>query len=139
MPRALLRCAQAWEGRMRRREFLSVLGAAALLGPKAGAAQRTYRLAAMNPAFPMPEGSPFGDLIVKAMAKYGYVVGQNLIYDSLCPMGDVTKIAPMLGELKSRGADAIVIIGYPTAVAAKEIGIPIVAAVGLGDPVATGL
>lgn len=42
-------------------------------------------------------------------------------------------------ELKAAKVDVIVILGYPTAVAAKAAGIPTVVAFGIGDPVATGL
>ena len=41
--------------------------------------------------------------------------------------------------MKAHGVDAVVIIGYPTAVAAKVVGLPTVAASGIGDPVETGL
>ena len=51
----------------------------------------------------------------------------------------VRKFPGMLQEMKAHGADAVVIIGYPTAVAAKSVGLPTVAASGLGDPVETGL
>jgi putative ABC transport system substrate-binding protein len=42
-------------------------------------------------------------------------------------------------ELKAANVEAVVTIGYPPAVAAKESGIPTVIATGSGDPVATGL
>jgi putative ABC transport system substrate-binding protein len=45
----------------------------------------------------------------------------------------------LIAELKAKNVDAIVIIGYPTAMAAKAAGIPTVAASGVGDPVETRL
>ena len=42
-------------------------------------------------------------------------------------------------SLKARNVDAIIVIGYPAALAAKSTGIPMVGAVGLGDPVETSL
>ncbi len=54
-------------------------------------------------------------------------------------MGDVTKLSGLLQDMKAHAVDAVVIIGYPCAVAAKSVGLPTVAAFGLGDPVETGL
>jgi putative ABC transport system substrate-binding protein len=45
----------------------------------------------------------------------------------------------LLQELKAGGVDAILIIGFPAALAAKSIGVPTVGAIGLGDPVETKL
>jgi putative ABC transport system substrate-binding protein len=45
----------------------------------------------------------------------------------------------MLDELKARGVDAIIVIGYRTALAAKPTGIPTIGANGIGDPVETKL
>jgi len=126
---------------MKRREFLAILGAAVAV-PRVSAAQtpaRTYHLGTLDPVFPMTEATPFGKTLVKALSEHGYVIGQNLTLDSRGAMGDVAKIPSLLGELKAGGADAIIIVGYPTALAAKSLGIPTVAALGLGDPVETGL
>ena len=45
----------------------------------------------------------------------------------------------LLQEMKASNVDVIVAVGFPTALAAKAIGIPTVIANGAGDPVATGL
>ncbi len=45
----------------------------------------------------------------------------------------------MLQELKAANVDAIIVIGFPAALAAKSIGVPTIGAIGLGDPVATHL
>ena len=127
---------------MKRRDFLGLFGTAVLAGSRAAKAQtpgRTYHLGTVNPAFAMTESSPFGKTLIAALADHGYVLGQNLTVDSRGAMGDVAKLPGMLAELKARGADAFVIVGYPTALAAKSLGVPTVAALGLGDPVETGL
>jgi putative tryptophan/tyrosine transport system substrate-binding protein len=54
-------------------------------------------------------------------------------------MGDVAKLPSLLAELKARDVDAIIVVGYPAALAAKSAGIPTVGANGLGDPVETRL
>jgi len=134
---------------MRRREFMGALGslaATAVLGSRSGLAQsqgpdpgRVYRLGTFHPVAPMTEATPFGKIIVKVLAQHGYVLGKNLTLDVRSSMGDNAKIPALLQELKAASVDAIILIGYPAAEAAKSIGVPTVGAVGLGDPVATHL
>jgi len=127
---------------MKRREFLTLLGAAALVDPLKASAQtpgRIYHLGTLHPALPLTEGSPFGKILVKTLAERGYTLGQNLTFEARGAMGDVAKLPALLAELKARNVDAIVVIGYPAASAAKSTGIPTVGANGLGDPVETRL
>jgi putative tryptophan/tyrosine transport system substrate-binding protein len=127
---------------MKRREFLALLGGAGLVGPRTVLAQapgRTYHLGTLHPALPLTEASPFGKIVVKALAEHGYILGQNLTFDARGAMGDTAKLPSLLGELKARDVDAIIVVGYPAALAAKSTGIPTVGAVGLGDPVETKL
>jgi putative ABC transport system substrate-binding protein len=127
---------------MRRREFMALLGGAALAGAGAALAQtpgRTYRLGTLGPAELMSATTPFGKILIDALAPQGYVLGQNLMLEARNAMGDTGKIPQLLQELKARDVDAIVIVGYPVALAGKSMGIPLVGALGLGDPVATGL
>ncbi len=127
---------------MKRREFLTVLGGAALAGQPAARAQapgRTYRLGTLSAAMPMTDDSPFGKSLIEALARHGYVVGQNLTIEARGASADLAKIPALLEELKGRGVDALVVVGYPCAAAAKSLGIPTVGAVGLGDPVETKL
>jgi putative tryptophan/tyrosine transport system substrate-binding protein len=137
-----IRVARKQDVTMRRREFLALLGGAALAGPRPAAAQapgRIYRLGTLTPVQPITEGSPFGKIVVKALSERGYILGQNLTWEARAAMGDIAKIPLMLEELKARGVDAIIVLGYPTALAAKAAGIPTVGANGLGDPVETRL
>src|SRR6478609_3178860 len=127
---------------MKRREFLTLLGGATLAAPGAVSAQtsaRTYHLGTIHPALPLTEASPFGKIVVKALAERGYTLGQNLTFDARSAMGDVAKIPALFRELKARGVDAIIVIGYPAALAAKSTGIPTVGAHVLGDAVETRL
>jgi putative tryptophan/tyrosine transport system substrate-binding protein len=127
---------------MKRREFLAVLGGAVLAHPRLASAQtagKTYHLGTVNPVEAMTETTPFGKTLVKVLAERGYKLGENLTLSSLGAMGDVAKIPTLLQQLKAGGADAFVVVGYPTALAAKSLEVPTVAAVGLGDPVATRL
>ena len=127
---------------MKRREFLAVLAGATLLKPSEAPAQtdgRVYHLGTLHPAAALTDGTPFGKIIVKALADRGYALGRNLTFDARGAMGDVAKLPALLGELKARGVDAVIVIGFPAALAAKVTGMPTVGATGLGDPVETGL
>jgi putative ABC transport system substrate-binding protein len=85
------------------------------------------------------ETSPSGKVLVKALAEHGYILGQNLTFDARGAVGDIAKLPSLLGELKARAVDAIIVTGYPAALAAKSAGVPTVGANGLGDPVETRL
>jgi putative ABC transport system substrate-binding protein len=125
---------------MKRREFLALLGGAALLDPGKATAQvpgRIYHLGTLHPAAPMTGTSPLGQIVIRALAERGYILGQNLTLDALGAQGDIAKLPALLQELKARPVDAIIVIGYPAALAAMSTGMPIVGAVGLGDPVET--
>ena len=125
---------------MRRRDFLTGMGTTMLAAAGPGRAEgRTYRLGTVNPVFAMTDTTPYGKLLITELADRGYKIGQNLAIEARGASGDVGKIPVLLQDLKAHGVDALVIIGYPTALAAKALGIPTVAALGLGDPVATGL
>ncbi|MGY8634977.1 ABC transporter substrate-binding protein [Bradyrhizobium sp. 14AA] len=124
---------------MRRREFLGGLGCVALVGTgPATAAGRICRLGTLTPIAPITETSPRGKILVKALGERGFNLGRNLTLEARGAAGDVTKLPALVTELKA-SVDAIVIVGYPTAMAAKAAGIPTVAASGIGDPVETRL
>jgi putative ABC transport system substrate-binding protein len=127
---------------MNRREFLALAGGAVLTGPRAASAQtpgRIFHLGTLNPSLPLTDTSPFGKIVVKALAERGYVLGENLTLDARGAMGDTTRLSSLLQELKARDVDAIIVVGYPAALAAKPTGIATVGANGLGDPVETRL
>lgn len=84
--------------------------------------------------------SPDVKLLLASLERYGYVVGQNLELDG--PRGrfaEFSELPKLLSDLKATKVDVVVTIGFPTAIAAKQSGIPTVVAYGAGDPVATGL
>lgn len=84
--------------------------------------------------------SPDVKLLLASLERYGYVVGQNLELEG--PRGrfaEFSELPKLLSDLKATKVDVVVTIGFPTAIAAKQSGIPTVVAYGAGDPVATGL
>jgi len=126
---------------IKRREFLGGLGSVALLRPRMAAAEsgRIYHLGTLTPVAPVTETTPTGKILLKVLADRGFTLGQNLTFDARGSIGDVTKLPALAAELKAKSVDAIVIIGYPTAMVLKTSGIPTVAASGIGDPVETHL
>jgi putative ABC transport system substrate-binding protein len=127
---------------MQRREFMVLVGAGAMAGLRPAAAQtpdRIYRLGTLHPTQLLSATNPFGKILIEALASHGYGLGRNLDLEARNAAGDMTKVPQLLQELKARNVDAIVVVGYPLALAGKSMGIPLVGALGLGDPVATGL
>lgn len=126
---------------MKRRDFLQGIGSVAVLQPLAAAAQtgKMYRLGTLTPVAPITQTSPLGQILVKSLGERGFVLGQNLTVEARGAMGEVGKLPALITELNRPNLDALVIVGYPTAVAAKSAGIPTVAAQGIGDPVETRL
>jgi putative ABC transport system substrate-binding protein len=128
---------------MKRREFLSLLGgAAAAVGPRAAVAQtssKVYRLGTLTPGLPRDEKSPDGAILIRVLAQQGYTLGRNLAFEARGAKGQSSRLPQLLQEMKASNVDVIVAVGFPTALAAKAIGIPTVIANGAGDPVATGL
>ena len=79
---------------MKRREFLTMLGGAALATPGLARAEsgRTYRLGTLTPVAPINPDTPNGKTLLKALAERGYVFGQNLVLEAFGAMGDGSKI-----------------------------------------------
>jgi putative tryptophan/tyrosine transport system substrate-binding protein len=127
---------------MKRRDFIALVGTV-VLGSRVAIAQPTgnvYRLALVNPGGLVPDSSPYAKLLLGGLAKLGYTPGQNLAFEGARgATGQPVQLSQLMAELKAAKVDAIVIFGYPAAVAAKAAGIPTVVAFGVGDPVATGL
>jgi putative ABC transport system substrate-binding protein len=126
---------------MKRRQFIALLGSAAVASSRTARAQtpaRVYRLALVSPGGPVSETSPNAKMLLGALAQRGYVIGQNLAFEGARQITPA-QLPELMQDLKANKADLVVTWGYPTILAAKSAGIPTVAAFGAGDPVATGL
>jgi putative ABC transport system substrate-binding protein len=127
---------------MKRRDFIALVGTL-VIAPRVAIAQapgKVYRLALVSPGGLLPESALYAKLLLGGLAKLGYTPGQNLAFEGpRGAAGQPVQLPHLMEELKAAKVDVIVILGYPTAVAAKAAGIPTVVAFGIGDPVATGL
>jgi ABC-type uncharacterized transport system substrate-binding protein len=128
--------------RMYRRQFLATLGSGLIA--KAGHAlaqspERSYRLGTATPLAAITETSRFGQILARTLAEHGYFAGKNLIWDARSTDGNNARLPAIFDDFKKSRADAVIIVGFQTALAAKSSGIPAVGAIGLGDPVETRL
>ena len=128
---------------MHRREFIALLGGAAVAAPRVARAEapvKVYRLAVVSPMGLMPATNPNAQVLLGALNKLGYTVGRNLIFEGPAGLpGPALPPEEIVRQVKARNVDVIVAWGYPVVLAAKNAGIRTVVAFGVGDPVATGL
>jgi putative ABC transport system substrate-binding protein len=127
---------------MRRREFISFLTGAALLGPRAAIAQtspKPARLGTLTPGPPLDEKSPLGAILLKALEQHGYTLGKNLSLEARGAAGQVSKLGEIVRDMKADNVDVIVAVSYPATLACKVANMPTVVAYGGGDPVTTHL
>jgi ABC-type uncharacterized transport system substrate-binding protein len=126
---------------MKRRQFIALLGGAAITSSRAARAQapaKVFRLALVSPGGPVPASSPNARMLLGGLAQHGFVLGQNLVFEAPRQVSP-DQLPQLMQDLKANKVDIVVTWGYPTILAAKMAGIPAVAAFGAGDPVATGL
>jgi len=118
-----------------------LLAGAAIGAPYRVAAQtaKTYRLAMLTTGPAFPAESPPVNILLGALAEYGYKLGQNLEFQSYGADAQLTRLPQLARDVAASKADAVVVAGWPPTAAMKDTGVPTVVAVGAGDPVASGL
>src|SRR5919107_6297120 len=121
---------------MRRREFLSSLGSAAIL-PFAGRAQ-TGKVHVIVWVSTEAQPDPFIAGFREGMSERGYVEGQNLSFVLRYAPGDPAAVQAMLPELLSIPADLIVSSGPAIQAMKAATGKSVLFAIS-GDPVALGI
>jgi len=129
---------------MRRREFITLLGGAAVAWPLAARAEqpgKVYRVGFLS------LGSSDGPVAVMTMnglgqglTRRGYSVGTNLVIEGRFADGHADRLPGLAKELVDSGFDLIIAFTYLAALAAKQATttVPIVA-LDAGDVVETGL
>jgi len=126
---------------MRRREFMSLLGAAAAVWPLAGRAQQPSKLPTVG-ALILGSTDPeqFWREFRQGLRDLGYVEGQNIRFEFRSAQGQANRLPELAAELVRLKVDVIVTWFTPPTQAAKQATheIPIVMA-DTGDPIGTGL
>ena len=122
---------------MRRREFITLLGGAAVWPVTAGAqhAGKMWRIAFITQA-----ETNIYEALFERLRELGYVEGQNIIIERRYAEGRAEKFQEFAAEMVRLKADLIITITTPAALAAKNATttIPIVIPTAI-DPVGTGL
>jgi putative tryptophan/tyrosine transport system substrate-binding protein len=126
---------------MRRRNFLALVGGAALCGSARAQAPRAPRRIGFLTIGQKPdEGAPGPSAFLNDLAKFGYTRGQNLAIEYRYAEWNFDRLPGLAAELVDLHVDIIVAASTPPALAAKAATstIPIVAQA-MGDPVQDGL
>jgi putative ABC transport system substrate-binding protein len=129
---------------MRRREFITLLGGAALSWPRATRAQQSERIRRVGVLMGYAESDPEAQERIAALRKslldLGWTESRNVQFDIRWSAADAGRRRSQVAEIVSSGPDVIVANTAPVAMALKQATatIPIVYAIG-GDPVVAGL
>src|SRR4029077_8085111 len=127
---------------MKRREFITLLGGAAMAWPRsASAQQRAFPVIGLLSSRSPDIDTPLISVIRQALNEKGLVEGQNVALDYRWAEGQYDRLAKLAAELVRQQVGVIVTMGgEPAALAAKAATttIPIVF-VGGSDPIRVGL
>src|SRR6266566_317085 len=124
---------------MKRREFIMLLGGAAVAGPLAARAQQSKvaRIGALD--IGLADAESFKRELREGLREFGYMEGQNITFEFRSAGGRLDQLPELASELVRLKVDVIVALYTPCALAAKqatrEIPIVIIAA----DPIETGI
>lgn len=123
---------------MKRREFLSLLGASAAAWPRTAAAQgKTFKIGFL--ALGNPDPAPFVKGVRDGLRDLGYIEGQNVSFEPRSAEGKADRLASLAAELVTLKVDLIVAFQTPAGTAAKRATSDIPIVTNAGDPVGTGL
>jgi putative tryptophan/tyrosine transport system substrate-binding protein len=121
---------------MRRRDFVSLVAAAALASPFSVRAQQPAKI----PRIGIIDDSPIWNAFRHALRDLGHIEGENVVFEYRYASGLPDRLAWVAAELVRRPVDLIATFGTPATRAAREATktIPIVM-MNIGDPVGAGL
>jgi ABC-type uncharacterized transport system substrate-binding protein len=122
---------------LKRREFITLIGGAAVAWPLAARAQQVgkiYRIGILEP-IPAARNAANLDALRKGLQELGYVEGRNLVIEYRSADGRAERFPDLASELVRLKVDLIVTRGAPAARAAKDATgtIPLIMAT-MGDP-----
>jgi putative ABC transport system substrate-binding protein len=124
---------------MRRREFITLIGGAAVAWPLAARAQQRRVIGFLSSSSP-ESFAPFTAAFRHGLERAGYVEGKDVAIEFRWAQGKYDRLAELAVELVRRNVDVIVTHGTPATYAAMQAttATPIVMAIS-GDAVATGI
>src|SRR5450759_120336 len=127
---------------MKRREFITLLGGAAVAASRPARAQqpaKNHRIGILETVSP-PSNTKNLDALRRGLRELGYVENQDYVLEYRSADGDGRFFPALAGELVRLGVDLIVTRGTPAARAAKNATetIPIVMAA-IGEPLGVGV
>jgi putative ABC transport system substrate-binding protein len=128
---------------MKRREFITLVGGAAVAWPLAARAQQTERVrrvgVLMSVAADGPDGQPRLAAFLKGLQALGWTDGRNVRIDTRWGAGDAERARKYAAELVALGPDVILASGDHSVVASQQATrtVPIVFTL-VSDPVGTG-
>ena len=123
---------------LKRREFLALLGTAAIVWPGTVAAQgKMFKIGFL--ALGNPDPAPFTKGVQEGLRTLGYVNGQNVAFELRSAEGKADRLASLAAELVTLKVDLVVAFQTPAGTAAKRATSDIPIVVNAGDPVGTGL
>jgi len=130
------------EAQVKRREFITLVGSAAVAWPQVAHAQqgaRVHRIGVLETISLTLNATNF-TAFRRGLMELGYIEGQNLVIEYRSADGRQDRFADLASELVRLNVDLIVTRGTPAALAAKAATatIPVVMA-GSGDPIGTGI
>jgi len=124
---------------MKRREFITFVGVAAVLPLAASAQSKIPRIGFMGNSTAALEAN-LVDAFREGLRELGYEEGRNIVIEYRWAGGEYQRFSTLVAELITAKVDLIVTAGTPAALAVKKATttVPLVM-VAVGDPVGTGL
>ncbi len=129
---------------MKRREFITLLGGAAMSWPLAARAQQAPKIARIGylviGSLESPEARNSLEAFREGLYELGYIQGQNIVIEYRAADGKIERLPALAAELARLRLDLIVAAATPAGLAAQQVftTTPIVVAA-MGDPVRDGL
>jgi putative ABC transport system substrate-binding protein len=126
---------------LKRREFITLLGGAAVAWPLAARAQNSGKIVRVGMlATANPRSASFVQAFEQKLRELGYIEGQNMVIDFRNAEGHVDRLPDLATDLVRLGADVIVTATEPATRAAKKAtaAIPILMVAINFDPIALG-
>src|SRR4051794_38665064 len=124
---------------MRRRDFVTRIGTAALTWPLVARPQqsRIVRIGALY--IGIADGESFRHELRAGLHELGYVEGHNIAFEFRSAEGKLDRLPELAAELVALKVDVIVALYVPCALAAKKATRVIPIVILAGDPVETGI